>query len=146
MLVGAGEGDVDPITMAAAGAAALFAKKVVEELGSQAGKSLSAAAGRLVEWLRRRGDEDSETAAALTMVQTRPNDQTRIGLLRQVLADRAAREPEFAEQLQRLVGEADHAGDVQVTIGGAHIHGGVYDEATVNQAGRDQIQVRLDPQ
>lgn len=137
---------MDPITMAAAGAAALFAKKVAEELGSQTGKSLSAAAGRLVGWLRRRGDEDAETAAALTMVQARPDDQARIRLLGQVLAGRAAGEPGFAEQLQRLVGEAEHAGDVQVTIGGAHIHGDVSGEATVNQAGRDQIQVRLDPQ
>jgi hypothetical protein len=137
---------MEPITMAAAGAAALFAKKVAEELGSQAGKSLSAAASRLVEWLRGKGGEDVETGAAMTMVQANPKDQTRIDLLGQVLADRAGKEPEFAEQLQRLVGEAEHAGDVQVTIGGAHIHGGVSGKARVNQAGRDQIQVRLDPQ
>jgi hypothetical protein len=52
---------MDPITMAAATAAGLFAKKLLEEVGSQAGKSLSAATGKLVAWVRRRGAEDTET-------------------------------------------------------------------------------------
>jgi hypothetical protein len=132
---------MDPITMAALTAAGLFAKKLIEEAGSQTAKGLSAATGRLVAWLRRRGEEDTETGAALTMVQAKPSDQGRVDLLGQVLATRAASNPEVARELQQLVGEADRAGDVQVTIGGAHIHGGVHDHARVNQAGRDQIQL-----
>jgi hypothetical protein len=135
---------MDPITMAAVTAAGLFAKKLIEEAGSQAGKGLSAATGRLVAWLRRRGEEDTETGAALTMVQARPADQARVDLLGQVLAARAASDPAVARELQQLVGDADQAGDVQVTIGGAHIHGGVHDHARVNQAGGDQLVVHRD--
>lgn len=137
---------MDPITMAAGTAAALFAKKLIEEAGGQAGKGLSAAAGRLVAWIRGRGSEDPETGAAVTMVQAKPADQARVDLLSQVLATRVQADPALAKELTELVGEAERAGDVQVTIGGAHISGGVHDQARVNQAGRDQIQVRLDPE
>ncbi len=130
--------------MAAATAAGMFAKKLLEEAGGQAGKALSAATGRLVAWLCRTGEEDSETAAALTMVQARPADPTRVELLGQVLAARAQADPELASQLAELVGQAEQAGDVQVTIGGAHIRGGVHDHARVNQTGRDQIHLHLD--
>ena len=137
---------MDPIMMAAATAAGLFAKKLVEEAGGQAGKGLSATAGRLVAWIRRRGVEDPETGAAVTMVQVKPTDPTRVDLLGQVLAARIQADPALAQELAELVGDAEQAGDVQVTIGGAHISGGVHDDARVNQAGRDQIQLRVDPQ
>src|SRR6266516_4903698 len=134
---------VEPITMAAATAAGLFAKKLLEEAGGEAGKALSAAMSRLVAWLRRQGD-DSETAAALAMVQAKPADLARVELLGQVLAARAEHDAELARELAELVGQAERAGDVQVTIGGAHIEGGVHDYATVNQAGRDQVQLHVD--
>jgi hypothetical protein len=38
---------MEPISMLAAGAATLFATRMVEEAGSQTGKGLSAAAGRV---------------------------------------------------------------------------------------------------
>jgi hypothetical protein len=41
---------MEPISMLAAGAATLFATRMVEEAGSQTGKGLSAAAGRLIAW------------------------------------------------------------------------------------------------
>jgi hypothetical protein len=137
---------MDPITMAA-GTAALFAKKLVEETGGQTGKGLSAAAGRLIAWIRRRGAEDPETGAAVTMVQAKPDDPVRVDLLGQVLAARVNGDPALAEELaDLLLGDAKRAGDAQVTIGGAHISGGVHGHARVDQAGRDQIQLRLDPE
>jgi hypothetical protein len=134
---------VDPIMMAAATAAGLFAKKMLEEAGSQAGKALSTATSRLVAWLRRHGDEDPETGAALIMVQAEPADPARVELLGQVLAARAEADPELARQLRQLVGEADRAGDIHVTIGGAHLHGSVSGHTRVNQAGRDQIHLEF---
>lgn len=130
---------MEPISMLAAGAAALFATKVVEEAGSQAAKGLSAAAGRLVAWLRGKGEEDTETGAAMTMVQAAPTDQARIDLLAQVLATRANADPAFAGELRELVGGAQQAGDVRLTIGGAHIHGNV-SGGTVTQVAGDQYQ------
>jgi hypothetical protein len=132
---------MDPVTMAAVTAAGLFAKKLVEEAGGQAGRNLSEATGRLVAWLRRRGEQDPETSAALTMVQARATDPARVEVLGQVLATRAADDPQLARELAELVGHAERAGDVQVLFGGAHVNGGVHDHATVEQAGRDQIRI-----
>jgi hypothetical protein len=130
---------VEPISMLAAGAATLFATKMAEEAGSQTGKGLSAAAGRLVAWLRGKGREDTETSAALTMVQAAPADQARIDLLAQVLATRASADPAFAGQLRELVSGAQQAGDVRLTVGGAHIHGNV-SGGQVTQIAGDQYQ------
>jgi hypothetical protein len=131
---------VEPITTLAAAAATLFATKIAEEAGSQFGKGLSAAAGRLVAWLRGKGHEDAETGAALTMVKAAPTDQARIDLLAQVLATRASADPAFAGELRELVGGAQQAGDVRLTIGGAHIHGNV-SGGTVTQVAGDQYSV-----
>jgi hypothetical protein len=77
------------------------------------------------------------------MVQAKPDDQTRVQLLGQILAARLEADPGLAEELRELVGQADKAGDT-VTIGGAHIQGNITG-STVNQAGRDQYQVRGTP-
>jgi hypothetical protein len=133
---------MDPIMVTAASAAAVFANSLLEEAGSQTGKGLPAAAGKLVAWLRRSGDGDSETAAAVTMVQSKPEDSARVELLGQVLSARAETDAEFARQLRLLVDEVGGANIVQVAVGGAQIHGGVHGNARVNQVGRDQIQLR----
>jgi len=129
--------------MAAAAAAALFAKKMVEESGTQVGKGLSSAVGRLVTWLRHRGSKDAEIGAAMTMVHADPTDQARVELLARVLADRVTSEPGIAQELLELVDQTRQAGDV-VTVGGAHIHGDVTG-GTVTQIGRDQYQLRDEP-
>jgi hypothetical protein len=100
---------VNPITDAAAAAAAVFARKLLEEAASQAGRALSAAADRVVTWIRRRGAEDAETGAAITMVDADPADRPRIELLGRVLAARAAADPEVGRELQELVRQAPEA-------------------------------------
>jgi len=130
---------VEPISTLALAAATLFAAKMAEEAGSQAGKGLSAAAGRLVAWLRGKGHDDTETGAALTMVQAAPADQGRIDLLAEVLAARASADPAFAGELRELVGGAAQGGDVRLTIGGAHVHGNVSGGQVIQIAG-DQYQ------
>ena len=134
---------MEPITMAAA-AAAIFATKVAEETGVQTGKGLSAAASRLVAWLRRKGNDDSETGAALTMVTANPNDHARVELLGRVLANRATADPDLAQELDDLVEQAQQAGDVRTTIGGAHIHGNVTG-GNVVQVGGNQYHFGTDP-
>jgi len=131
---------VEPISTLALAAATLFATRAADEAGSQAGKALSAATGRLVAWVRGKGHQDVETGAALTMVQAAPADQARIDLLAQVLAARAAADPAFAGELRELVGAAQQAGDVRLTIGGAHVHGNV-SGGTVTQVAGNQYNV-----
>jgi hypothetical protein len=100
---------VDPITAAGAGAAAVFAQKVLEEAASQTGQALSAGTRRLVAWIRHRGDEDPKTGAAVAMVSADPIDQDSIDMLSRVLAARVAGDPELVRQLQELVAEAPEA-------------------------------------
>jgi hypothetical protein len=128
---------MEPISMLAAGAATLFATKMIEEAGSETGKGLSAAAGRLITWLRGKGREDPETGAAMTMVQAAPTDPGRIDLLAQVRTTRAAGDQGFAAELRDLVGRAQQAGDIRLAVGGAHIHGNV-SGGTVTQIGGNQ--------
>lgn len=105
---------MEPITTAAAAAAGLFAVKLLEEAGSQTGKALSAAVGRLAAWVRRRGERDAETGAAVTMVVADPTDQRRIELLGRILGARATADPEFGQELVELVAQARQAGDTLV--------------------------------
>jgi hypothetical protein len=100
---------VDPITAAGAGAAAVFAQKVLEEAASQTGQALSAGTRRLVAWIRHRGDEDPKTGAAVAMVSADPIDQDSIDMLSRVLAARVAGDPELVRQLQELVADAPEA-------------------------------------
>ena len=90
---------VNPVTDAAA-AAAVFARKLLEEAASQAVRALSAVADRVVTWIRRRGAEDAETGAAITMVDADPADRPRIELLGRVLAARTATDPELGRELK----------------------------------------------
>jgi hypothetical protein len=90
---------VDPITEAAIRAAAVFAQKVLEEVGSQTGQALSAGARRLVAWIRNRGNQDPKTGAAVAMVSADPTDQDSIDMLSRVLAARVASDPELVRQL-----------------------------------------------
>jgi hypothetical protein len=87
---------MEPISLLAAGAATLFAAKVVQEAGSQAATGLSAAAERPVACRRGKGREDAETAAAMPMVAA-PTDQARIDLLAKMLAARANVDPSAGE-------------------------------------------------
>jgi Sec-independent protein translocase protein TatA len=128
---------MDPISVIAGSAAAVFGTKMLEETGSQAGKALSAVAGKLVAWVRQLGKKDSEVNAAVTMVQADPADQTRVELLGKVLETKATADPEVATQLRELVEEVRRAGDVHASVGGAHIHGNLTG-GTVSQVGGNQ--------
>lgn len=99
---------------------------------------------RIAAWLRRSGGQDTETQGALTIVDARPADPARVAstwLSRSTLAEA---DQELPQQLRHLVGEANTAGEVYLTHGGAHLHAGVQDHAKLNQAGHDQIFLHLD--
>jgi hypothetical protein len=133
---------VDPTSAAAIAAATLFASKAIEGAGSEAGKALTGAPGRLLDWIRRRGAEDPETGAALTLAQAKPEDQQRISQLAQVLEARAAADHGFAVELLDLVEATPEA---KVLMSGAAYIGTVGGHANVTQVGRDQINIGLDP-
>jgi hypothetical protein len=129
----------DPISAAAFAVASVFASKALEGAGSQAGKAVTEAAGKLIAWLRRRGSEDPQTSAALVLLDSKPQDESRIAQLAEVIKTRAAGDPGFAAELLELVEATPEAQAVMMT-GGAYI-GRVSDHAKVTQIGRDQVNI-----
>ena len=134
---------VDPITTAATAAATVFASKAIEAAGTQAGKAVSESAGRLIAWLRRRGSEDPQTSAALVLLDAKPQDESRIAQLADVLKTQAVADPGFASELLALVKETPEAQAVIVT-GGAYI-GTVAGHAKVTQVGGNQVNIGRPP-
>jgi hypothetical protein len=128
---------MEPVSVLATTAAALFAKNAIEEAGGSTGKALTAAAGKLAAWVRQLGHHDPEASAAVTMVDIDPADQARVALLSKILAARAASNPKLAAELGELVAAAREAGDVHVSADGVHIHGDVTG-GQVTQIGGDQ--------
>jgi NACHT domain/Pentapeptide repeats (8 copies) len=86
--------------------AAIIATKAVEEVGSQTGKGLTAAAGRLVARVRRLGDEDPEVGQAVAGVEANPADKAGLALLAQLLADRADKDADLADELRAAASAA----------------------------------------
>lgn len=134
---------VDPVTAAATAAATVFGSKAIEAAGTQAGKAVSESAGRLIAWLRRRGSEDPQTSAALVLLDAKPQDESRILQLADVLKTRAAADPGFASELLELVKATPEAQAVIVT-GGAYI-GTIGDHAKVTQIGGNQVNIGRSP-
>jgi len=129
---------VDPLAGAALLAATLFARKALEETGSEAGQALSTAAGRLVSWLRRAGGRNAEVGSALTLVEAAPGDQARVDLLGAVIADHVRGNDPLEQELIKLTEECRAAIDI-ITIGGSHIHGNI-SGGTVTQYGGDHVE------
>jgi len=128
---------VEPLSVLAATAAAVFAKRAVEEAAAGTAKTLPAAAGRLVDWVRQLGQRNREAAAAVVMVEADPADPARVDLLGKTLGAGAARDPGVASELRALVEAARQAGAVSSSSGGAHVHGNVTG-GQVTLVGRDQ--------
>jgi hypothetical protein len=129
---------IDPVSMAAA---SLLAMKALESAATEAGKTswkgLERLAGVVKEKFRQ---SDQEGQAALTMVETRPNDKARVELLAQVLHDRAAGDSRFASVLNDIVNEARMEGIMQLNVKEAGLVAG-RDVKQVGHTniGRDQI-------
>jgi hypothetical protein len=87
-----------------------FARGAVGDSDGERGEALPEAASGLGEWLRQLAGGDPEVGAALTIVLAAPTDQTRVGLLGNVLAARSDADPALAGQLRSLVDSAPHAG------------------------------------
>lgn len=92
---------MDPVTLAVA--AATLISKFFEGSVSEAGKEAGAG---LVAWVKDRfkGHEDREHA--LARVQDAPDSPARVKVLEGVIADEARSDPDFLNQLARLLEKA----------------------------------------
>jgi hypothetical protein len=105
---------VDPVSTAAVAAATLFATRLVEGASGEAAKALGGVVGRIVERIRRLAADDPETGAAVTLLEKRPSDEGRVAQLGEVIAARAAADPDLATEFVALIGEARQAGVVNI--------------------------------
>ena len=128
---------VDPVSAAAIVAANVFAGKLVEGAGSEAGKSVTGGVARLIDWIRHRGDEDPTTAAAITVVETMPTEESTIAVLAKALEARARADAAFERELLAQVGAAPEARTIQLS-GGNYVER-VGGHARVVQIAGDQI-------
>jgi hypothetical protein len=130
---------IDPVTAAAiaAGAFALFAGKAVEGAGSDAGKALTGGAGRLIDWIRRRGSEDPETAAAVRSVEEAPGSKKRVKQLARAIEARALSDREFERELVAQVEAAPEA--MSILMSGGNYVGRASGKARVTQISGNQI-------
>ena len=131
---------IESITEAALLAATLFANKALEEAGKKAGSSVSAAAGRLVTWLRRTGAAHREVCSALAAVEAAPEDAALVETLGTAVADQARGSDALAAELLALTEECRKAGEVTM-IGGTHVHGNV-SGGKITQYGGSHIEFR----
>ena len=102
------------ISIAALAVAAAFAQKLAEGAASETGKTV---AGRMLEWVRSRGDDDREARAAIEMVEADPSKQRRVEELSEVLAARASADPALARELRELADEARRGGSITIVTG-----------------------------
>ena len=131
---------IESITEAALLAAALFANKALEEAGKKAGSSVSAAAGRLVTWLRRTGAVHPEVGSALAAVEAAPKDAALVETLGTTIAAQVRGSDALAAELLALTEDCRKAGEVTM-IGGAHVHGDM-SGGKITQYGGNHIEFR----
>ena len=101
---------VDPVSVTVGAAVAALMTKAAETGGEQLADASKAAVGRLVGWLRDRFTQtgDEEGSRALARAEDAPDSPSRTAALAAVVDQRAAADPEFKSQVQRLVELTQH--------------------------------------
>ena len=99
---------MDPLTLASV--AAPFLAKGAEAFSKSAGEKLGAKVVELCQAVidKFRGDSDAEETMALA--RKRPDSKGQESALEEVLAEKLKADPDFAEKVQRLVGELEKGG------------------------------------
>lgn len=99
---------MDPLTLASV--AAPFLAKGAEAFSKSAGEKLGAKVVELCQAVidKFRGDSDAEETLALA--RKRPDSKGQESALEEVLAEKLKADPDFAEKVQRLVGELEKGG------------------------------------
>ena len=94
---------MDPLTLAAI--AAPFVAKGAEAFSSAAGEKLGAKVGDLCQAVVNKFKGDSDAEENLALAQKKPDSKGRQSALEEVLAEKLEADPDFADELQKLVDE-----------------------------------------
>jgi hypothetical protein len=103
---------VEPVSLTVGAIVAALVVKAAEKGGEQLAEGAGSVLGRVVGWLRARFSKsgDEEGSAALAGVEEVPDSPSRAGALAKALDSRAAADPEFKAELEKLIEEAKGAG------------------------------------
>jgi hypothetical protein len=96
---------MDPATLALT-AAGLIAKKALEAVSGEAGKTAWQALGRIAHTIRGWFAGDQEATEVLDRLEAKPDSQARTAELAEVLQPRLEADPRLAVDLTRLVEQA----------------------------------------
>lgn len=99
---------MDPFSIAAI--AAPFVAKGVEAFSKTAGEKLGGKVGELVQAVINKFKGDPYAEQTLARAQEKPDAEGRQSALKEVLAEKMASDPEFAEKVQKLVDELQKGG------------------------------------
>ena len=107
---------VEPVSLTVGAVVAALLTKAAEKGGENLADAAKAAVGRLVGWLRDRFTQtgDEEGSQALAWAEGAPDSASRLRDLASVVDRRAATDPEFKSQVQRLVDDAKQQRGLQV--------------------------------
>ena len=94
---------MDPLTLAAI--AAPFVAKGAEAFSKSAGDKLGAKVGELCQAVINKFKGDSDAEETLALAQKKPDSKGRQSALEEVLAEKLEADPDFADELQKLVDE-----------------------------------------
>ena len=107
---------MEPVSLTVGAMVAALLTKAAEKGGENLADAAKAAVGRLVGWLRDRFKQtgDEEGSQVLAWAEGAPDSPSRLRDLASVVDRRAAADPEFKSQLQRLVDDAKQQKGLQV--------------------------------
>ena len=107
---------VEPVSLTVGAVVAALLTKAAEKGGENLADAAKAAVGRLVGWLRERFTQtgDDEGSQALAWAEGAADSPSRMRDLASVVNRRAAADPEFRSQVQRLVDDAKQQQGLEV--------------------------------
>jgi hypothetical protein len=114
---------MDPLTLAAI--AAPFVAKGAETFSKSAGDKLGAKVGELCQAVINKFKSDSDAEETLALAQKKPDSKGRQSALEEVLAEKLEADPDFADELQKLVDEVQKGAATKTAFDqrGQTVHG-----------------------
>lgn len=94
------------IAVAAVGLLAPYLKQAGEAAAGRAGEAATAGVQKLLAFLRNKLGDDQQAEEALTELEKQPEDTGHQNELIRVLDKRATNDPDFGDELKRLIDEA----------------------------------------
>lgn len=109
--------DIQAIAIAATGLLGPYLAKASEAFAKQAGEIMMEKVGALYQAIKQKFQGDDYAEKTLARVEQKPDSETRMATLQEVLTEKLEEDEAFSKLLQQLIGEAKKIGD-EISISG----------------------------